>query len=74
MNGKIKVENRSWQTRLRDAFRDVIEFRAYCEIYKLHVRLGFRSAAEAWKQNPAIQGVIYPSDLRRITRLNEGVK
>lgn len=59
---------RGWRSKLQDVYRDLTEFRAYCEIYGIHTRLGYRTVIGAWRNNPTIQGSIYPSDLRRVTK------
>jgi hypothetical protein len=59
--------HRGWQAKLQDVYVDFAEFLAYCVIYKIHTRLGYRTAIGAWKSDPVIQGSIFPSDLRRVT-------
>jgi hypothetical protein len=51
-----------WQDKLQKVYTDFAEFEDYCRNYGLLIRLGFKSAAVAWKKNPTIRGSVYPSD------------
>ena len=56
-----------WQDTLHNTFNnDFEEFKAYCEIYNNHIRLGYRTPESAWKKNPTVQGSTNPSDYRKI--------
>jgi len=57
---------RGWQGRLHEVYTSSEEFEAYCNIYAIHTRIGYKSPAAAWKANPLIQGSVNPSDLRRV--------
>lgn len=56
---------KGWQQPLHEVYdHDFDQFRAYCESYGIHQRLGFKTPSQAWKANPLIQGSIDPSDLQ----------
>ena len=51
-----------WQAKLRKVYASFGEFDAYCEIYNLAKRLGFKTPQDAWDKNPMIRGSIHPCD------------
>lgn len=55
-----------WRQRLRKLYDSLSEFRSYSSMYGIHRRLGYKSAAAAWKADPMIEGSVIPSDLRRV--------
>lgn len=55
-----------YRNRLRFDYETFENFESYSEIYDLAARLGFRSAAAAWKANPIIEGSTIPSDYRLV--------
>lgn len=56
---------KGWQQKLRKNYdNDFEQFKSYCEIYNIHMRLGFDSPEKAWETNPTIQGSSNPSDLK----------
>jgi hypothetical protein len=59
---------RGYQCRLRANYSSFEEFEAYSETYGIAKRLGFKSAANAWRANPVIQGSTNPGDLCKIIR------
>lgn len=63
---KCKSGITGWQDRLRKVYSSFEEFESYCAIYGIHIRIGYKSPAAAWKFNPLIQGSVIPSDLRRV--------
>ena len=63
---KCKSGLKGWQCKLQDVYMDFAHFQTYDEIYGLAKRLGYRSAAAAWKANPTIQGSTNPSDYCRV--------
>ncbi len=63
---RTKSGKRGWQCRLRENYNSFEEFKAYSEVFGLHVRLGYKSCESAWKHNPIIQGSVSPSDFRRV--------
>ena len=71
MNNKIKqVVCKSgitgFQCNLQDNYTDFDEFEACSNIWRLHKRLGYKTAMDAWRANPVIQGSVIPSDFRKI--------
>ena len=59
---------RGWQGHLREVYTSVEEFTAYCDIYGIHTRIGYKTPEAAWAKNPLIQGSVNPSDLRRVLK------
>ena len=57
---------KGWQDKLRKVYKSFEEFEAYCEVYNIHKRLGFKNIKGAWRVNPTIQGSVNPSDLKRV--------
>lgn len=55
-----------WQCRLRENYSHYREFRAYSEMYGLHGRLGYETPADAWRDNPLVQGSVVPEDFRKV--------
>lgn len=53
-----------WRCRLQNNYSSFEDFQWYDEIYNLARRLGFKTAAEAWLENPVVQGSVDPSDFR----------
>lgn len=68
---KYKVKARSgllgWRQRLQGVYSCFEEFFAYCEIYNNDKTLGYKSPAEAWKENPIVEGSVLPSDYRNVS-------
>jgi hypothetical protein len=62
---KCKSGLTGWQARLRKVYDSFVEFSRLCEIYNLHIRLGYKSPETAWRYNPTIQGSVNPSDYRK---------
>jgi hypothetical protein len=53
-----------WQSRLKKNYDNSFEqFEMFDRVYALARRLGFKTALDAWKANPFIQGSTNPSDL-----------
>ena len=42
------------------------EFEAFSDMYGLAKRLGYKSAAAAWKANPLVQSSVEPSDFCKV--------
>jgi hypothetical protein len=57
-----------WRCRLRENYADFAEWIAYSETYGLSARLGYKSAAAAWKANPIVEGSTNPSDYKKTTK------
>ena len=55
-----------WQCKLRKNYLSFDEFKAYCETWGVHLRLGYKTAETAWKANPLIQGSVNASDFRKV--------
>ena len=55
-----------WKSKLRKVYANLEEFKAYCEIYNLHTRLGYKTPENAWRYNPMIQGSTNPSDYKKV--------
>ena len=47
-----------WRCRLQNNYSSFEDFQWYDEIYNLARRLGFKTAAEAWLENPVVQGSV----------------
>ena len=60
---KCKSGLKGWQDKLQKQYLSLKEFKAYCETYNIHKRLGFKTIKAAWDANPTIQGSTDPSDL-----------
>ena len=53
-----------WHGKLRKNYDNSFkQFEACDSIYGIALRLGFKSAKEAWDKNPMIQGSVNPEDL-----------
>ena len=63
---KCKSGLTGWQQRLRSIYVNFEEFEAYCRMYGLHIRLGYKTPTKAWRDNPLVQGSVEPSDYRRV--------
>ena len=59
-NGQTR---KMWQDKLQKVYTDFADFEAYCRMYGIAHRLGFKSTAAAWSKNPTIRGSVYPEDL-----------
>ncbi len=68
MNKQVRCKSglMGWQNKLQANYAKFTEFQTYDEIYGLAKRLGYKSAAAAWKANPTIQGSTNPSDYCRV--------
>ena len=55
-----------YQEKLRTAYSNFAEFKAYSDTYGLATQLGYKTPEAAWKANPTIQGSIEPSDFRKV--------
>jgi hypothetical protein len=53
-----------YRVKLHNQYRNLEEFKAYCEVYNNHARLGFETPEQAWEVNPTIQGSTDPADYR----------
>lgn len=62
---KKKDKGYSWRMKLQKNYSSLDELKDYDENYGVVKRLGFKSAEEAWKKNPLIQGSTNPGDFRR---------
>lgn len=51
-----------WTAKLRDNYRNKMEWTHYSMMYGLAKRLGFRSAKATWEANPTVQGSTDPRD------------
>ena len=61
----LKSGHTGWRSRLKASYSSLSEFRAYCEIYGAHKRLGYKTPEDAWKANPVVEGGVMPSDYRK---------
>lgn len=59
---------RGWQVKLRDNYGSKRRFKMWDAFCHIHERLGYKSAEEAWRENPTIQGSVEPSDLCRLDK------
>ena len=60
---KHTIKRKGWQDKLQNVYQNFEEFKAYCSVWGIHKRLGFKSIKKAWKTNPTMQGSTNPSDL-----------
>lgn len=51
-----------WRANLRSVYADFEDWAHHALIYRLHIKLGFKTATEAWEANPRIQGSTNPDD------------
>lgn len=51
-----------WKARLHSIYSNYREFCAYDSMYGIASRLGFSSRKIAWRENPIIEGSVYPED------------
>ncbi len=54
------------QWHLQEAYKDFEEFEGYSDIYGNAERLGYKSSADAWGDNPLIISGVNPGDLRKV--------
>ncbi len=54
------------RSRLRSRYVDCREWTQHAETFNLVHRLGYRSPAVAWSQNPLIESSTNPADFRRV--------
>ena len=66
MRVRCKSGIEGWQCSLRKNYDSFSQFKYYSEMYGLHLRLGYKSAKNAWRANPLIQGSVIPSDFRKV--------
>ena len=52
--------------RLQKRYDNFEEFKGYSAAFGLAKRLGFRTAADAWKANPIVQSSVEPSDFCKV--------
>jgi hypothetical protein len=53
---------RGRQGKLRRNYSDFQEFLGYCDLFNLHVRLGYQTPMTCWRANPIIQWSVNPGD------------
>ena len=63
---KCKSGIMGWQAKLQSVYRDFEEFDSCCSSYNLHTRLGYKTSANAWRNNPTVTGSTIPSDYSRV--------
>ena len=57
---------RGWQSKFQKVYSSFEEFEMVCNIYNIHIRLGYLTPRAAWNDNPVIQGSVNPSDLCKV--------
>jgi hypothetical protein len=57
-----------WQMRMKDNYSNFDEWNHYCDLYGLHLKLGFKAPKAAWDANPLMQGSVAPEDFCRVFR------
>jgi hypothetical protein len=65
---KCKSGIDGWQEYLQTVFLTFGEFKANCDLYGLHRRMGYKTIWDAWADNPLVEGSINPSDFRRVKK------
>lgn len=61
-----------FQQRLQNRYENFREFKMWSDTYGLHSRLGYRTASQAWHDNPMVQSSVNPSDYRRVRQNRAG--
>jgi len=62
---KMRSGITGWRTRLQNNYANRAEFREYAETFGLMNRMeGYIFVADAWNDNPIIEGSVNPSDFR----------
>lgn len=61
---KAKSGIPGWRCCLQENYGDISHWMAYASTFGLASRLGFKSAVEAWENNPIIEGSVNPADFR----------
>jgi hypothetical protein len=67
MKIKCKSGLAGWRNRLQKNYSSFGEFEYYCELYGLHIRLGFDTPQDAWNANPIVEGSVNPFDFRNVS-------
>ena len=55
-----------WVSKLQANYDNFEQFEAYADIYRLHTRLGYKTAKAAWEANPIIKGSTNPAEFKRV--------
>jgi len=55
-----------WIAKLQKNYSSLEEFVGICDIYNLHLKLGYSTPELAWEYNPTIQGGTNPADFCKI--------
>jgi len=67
-NVTCKSGLKGWQGKLHEVYDNFDEFWTYCNIYNIHIRLGFKTIDRCWQANPTVQGSVNTTDLRRVKK------
>jgi hypothetical protein len=54
------------QFKLRDAYKNLEDYKRYCDLWNIHTRLGYKTPETAWRYNPTVQCSTIASDYRKI--------
>ena len=65
-----KSGTRGYRCKLHRNYSSLEHFKSYDELWGLAKRLGYKSAENAWKANPMIEGSVNPMDFRRVRSKN----
>lgn len=66
MRIKTKSGVDGWQDKLQNVYSSFEEFEACSDCYGLSTRLGYKTARQAWDDNPTVQGSVNPSDYCKV--------
>jgi hypothetical protein len=63
----MAAKKKLWKQRVRELYGSVEVLRAYFNTYGFAKRLGYKSAAALWRDNPILTGSTDPSEFRVFT-------
>lgn len=63
---KCKSGIMGYQEKLRKLYKDFNEWVDYANMFKLHIKLGYKNPTDAWMANPTVQGSVIPADYCKV--------
>lgn len=61
---ELVEEAMMWKNKVNKVYATLEELKRWDETYSIAKRLGYSSCEKLWKENPTIQGSVYPEDLK----------
>lgn len=55
------------RSRLQARYDNFLQFQEYSNMYGIHLKLGYKNSATAWRENPIIESSVVASDLRKVS-------